>query len=197
MMTGGGWSDWGNWMNCHVPSSPYLNEFDQIMNYCCGDSDCEGGSGQWQTGAVCLQNAVIRFARAGQSEQFSDVLSACYWRERPGCPEHCYLEDVFNLDVYIGRVTNQQTGHFHAICAQYLGGDVRSTSSWRFFQYNNSNILPGRDWQIPAGVQAEDTKLEILEVTGIPDCGHYEAENYPTAIFMINPQGIPRCIYPP
>ncbi len=187
---------WGNWANCHAPSSPYLEAFGQIMNYRCGLSDCEGGSGSWYTNAVCLENAVIRYARAGQSEQFSDVLSGCYWREKAGCPEHCYVEEIFDLDVYIGRVTNHQTGFWHAICAQYLGGDVRIITNWRFFQYDNTNIQPG-NWQIPPGVEAEFTKLEILEVTGISDCGHYEAEHYSIAIFMIDPQGNPRCTYPP
>jgi hypothetical protein len=196
-MSGGGWSNWGNWIDCHVPSSPYLEAFGRIMYYRCGLPDCEGGEGAWYTNAVCLENAVIRYARAGRSDQFSDVLSACYWMEKVGCPEHCYVEETFDLDVYIGRVTNHQTGFFHAICAEYLGGDVRIITNWRFFQYSNTNIPPGRDWQIPAGVQAENTKLEIFEVTGIPDCGHYDKVDPAEAIFLIDPQGNPQCTYPP
>jgi len=195
-MGGGGWSNWGNWIDCHVPSSPYLEAFGQIMSYRGGLSDCEGGSGSWNS-AVCLQNAVMRFARAGRSSQFSNVLSACYWREKYGCPEHCYVEEIFDLDVYIGRVTNHQLSWFHAVCAQYLGGDVRIITNWRFFQYDNSNIPPGSNYQIPAGVTAEKTILEILEVRDIPDCGHYIETPTPTAVYEIDQQGNPRCTYPP
>lgn len=192
-MGGGGW---GNWADCHVPSSPYIEQFDQIMNYRCGDPDCEGGSGSWSN-AVCLQNAVIRYARAGRSSQFSDVLSGCYWREKVGCPEHCYIEEIFDLDVYIGKVTNRQLSWFHAICALYKGGDVRIITNWQFFQYNNTDIPPGRNYQIPAGDPAEDTVLEIFQVTGIPDCSHYDRGSIPVAAFRINSQGTPRCTYPP
>lgn len=188
---------WGNWANCHAPSSPYLEEFSQITSYRSGLSNCNGGSGTWYDNAVCLENAVIRYARAGRSSQFYSVLSHCYWRENANCPEHCYVEQIFNLDVYIGRVTNHQTGFWHAICAQYLGGDMRIITNWRFFQYYNTNIPPGRDWQIPAGVQAENTKLEILEVRDIPDCGHYTEVPTAVAIYMIDPQGNPQCTYPP
>jgi len=174
-----------------MQKSPYLEAFGQITDYRCGLPDCEGGSGSWYTNAVCLENAVIRYARAGRSSQFSDVLSECYWREKAGCPEHCYVEEIFDLDVYIVRVTNGQIPWFHAVCAVYLGGSMSTITNWRFFQYDNSNIPPGRNFQIPAGVEAENTKVEIMEVREIWDCGHYYGGEYHVAIFMIDPQGNP------
>lgn len=105
---GSGENYW-NWnmyqyVDCHVPSGAYLNF---TINYIrCGFSNCGGGSGNWSN-AVCLQNAVIRYARAGQSTPYFNILSGCYWMEKIGCPEHCYVEEIYSLDIYIAKITNE------------------------------------------------------------------------------------------
>ena len=171
--------------DCRVPSGLYLDFF--IGYYRCGRSDCEGGSGFWNN-AVCLQNAVMRYARAGRSTPYTDVLASCYWMEKIGCPEHCYVEQVFNLDIYIVVIMNSDLGFGHAVCTQYLGGDMDVFSSWRFFQYDNLNITPG-NWQMPHGSEWEETKVKIYTVTGIPDCGHYSRDEYPVVTFLIDEYG--------
>jgi len=85
------WGDWGNWSDCSVVSGPYIDFY--IENYRNGQSNCQGGSGGWVTpGGPCMYNTVMRFARAGESSGFYAQLSQCYWREKSGCPEHCYME---------------------------------------------------------------------------------------------------------
>ncbi|QSZ68282.1 hypothetical protein RJ40_12645 [Methanofollis aquaemaris] len=185
-MGGGGWSDWGNWANCCVPSGPYLTFY--IRHYRCGQSSCQGGTGSWNLNAVCLQNAVMRYARAGKSSQFSNALSCCYWREDYRCPEHCYFEENYNKDIYIVAITNGDLVFGHAVCAEYLGGGVGEFSNWKFFQYDNLNITPG-DWQMPYGTEWQETKVEIKKVTDIPDCGHYNSDRYPVVTFLIDENG--------
>jgi hypothetical protein len=173
--------------DCHVPAGAYLDFF--IGHYRCGLSDCEGGSGSWNN-AVCLPNAVMRYARAGKSTPYIDILAGCYWMKKIGCPEHCYVEQIFNLDIYSVAIVNGSLvpSFGHAVGAEYLGGDMNTFSSWRFFQYDNLNITPG-DWQMPYGSEWQDTKVKIFEVIGIPDCGHYNHSQYPVVTFMIDENG--------
>jgi len=71
------WSVWGNWQecpgsgDCHSVSGAYIDFY--IRCWRSGQSDCEGGAGSWET-AVCMHNVVMRFARAGESSRFYDVL---------------------------------------------------------------------------------------------------------------------------
>jgi hypothetical protein len=170
---------------CHVPSGPYL-DFRIDFNRS-GLPDCNGGSGTWNE-AFCLVNAVIRYARAGNSNPFIGVLEDCYWIEKMGCPVHGYVEEIFNLDIYIVSIMNGNLGFGHEVCAEYLGCGVNIFTNWKFFQYDNLQIIPG-NYQMPYGVEAEDTKVEIYEVIGIPDCGHYDSEESPVVTFLIDENG--------
>lgn len=113
------WSNWGDWSDCSYLSGPYIDF--QIYYYRCGQSNCQGGSGSWEN-AVCMDNAIMRFARAGESTAFYDVLSKCYWKEKEDCPEHCYMEEYgWNKPIYFASVTNNSKPFAHEICAEYLG----------------------------------------------------------------------------
>ena len=57
--------------DCHSVSGAYIDFY--IRCWRSGQSDCEGGAGSWET-AVCMHNVVMRFARAGESSRFYDVL---------------------------------------------------------------------------------------------------------------------------
>lgn len=88
---------------------------------------------------------------------------------------------------------NGDLGFGHAVCAEYLGGGVGEFSSWKFFQYDNLNIMPG-DWQMPNGTEWQDTRIQIKEVIGLPDCGHYNERRPPVVTFLIDQEGTVRCI---
>jgi len=119
------------WNECSYTSGPYINF--PIYHYRSGQSNCYGGSGSWKN-ALCLTNAIIRFARAGQSYGFYSVLSKCYWREKSGCPEYCYMEIYgWNKPIYIANVVNNSLSFGHSICAEHLGGDMSNFSNWKFF----------------------------------------------------------------
>ena len=49
---------------CRSVSGAYIDFY--IRCWRSGQSDCEGGAGSWKT-AVCMHNAVMRFARVGGS----------------------------------------------------------------------------------------------------------------------------------
>jgi len=195
--TGSIWWDWdvSQAAGCHVPSNcgPYLEDLWWIQYYRCGSPNCVGGSGSWNE-AVCLQNAIIRYAWAGKSTSYVDKLSCCYWMEKLGCPEYCYLDlntKIYELDVYIAAVLNSTAPDFeaHAICAEHLGGDMEDWNNWRFFQYSNSNIQPGDPGQMPLGTSTENTRVQIYVVTGIPDCAHYSRPENPEVTFLIDETG--------
>ncbi len=156
------------WDECGHVTDLYINY--PIFHYRSGEPDCYGGSGKWKD-ALCLTNAIIRFARAGQSSEFYDVLSKCYWRRNSDYPEHCYMEIYgCNKPIYIAAVVNNSLSFGHAICAEHLGGDFQDFNNWKFFQYDNLDIKPG-DWQMPYGTDVENTKVEINRVRVIFSCG--------------------------
>jgi len=191
-MGGGGWSDWGNWGNwgdwtdCHASAGAYLPFM--IARFRSGLLDCKGGFGSWKN-AECLANVMIRYARARKCLEHLQDPAGCYWMQRVGCPEHCYREGTFDLDFYLGLVKNSDRGLSHAICAEFLGGDEREFSSWKFFQYAELDINPG-SWQMPYGTATEDTKVKIYEITGILTCDipDYDPES-PKAVFLIDENG--------
>ena len=170
------WSVWGNWQecpgsgDCHSVSGAYIDFY--IGCWRSGASDCGGGSGSWNApSGPCMYNVAMRFARAGESSSFYDVLSKCYWKEHGGCSEHCYMEEYgWNKPIYEAGVTNNSIPFGHAICAEYLGGDVTNFNNWKFFQYDNLNIQPG-DWQMPCGTDEENTKVRIRQIESIRSCG--------------------------
>jgi hypothetical protein len=172
--------------DCHASAGAYLPF--PISYYRHGLSDCGGGSGPWKR-ADCLPNVVIRYARARKCLEHLQKLAGCYWMERDGCPEHCYIEGTFKLDFYLTRVKNSDRGLSHAVCAEFRGGDMQTFSSWKFYQYANLDIKPG-DWQMPYGTETEATMVQIYEIIGITTCAlpDYVPES-PKAVFLIDEYG--------
>lgn len=153
---------------CHSVSGPYIDFYISCKRS--GQSNCQGGTGSWYN-AVCIHNVAMRFARAGESSSFYDVLSKCYWEEHGGCSEHCYMEEYgWNKPIHHATVANNAIPFGHSICAEHLGGDVTNFNNWKFFQYDNLNIQPD-DWQMPCGTDEENTRVRIKEITSIGSCG--------------------------
>ncbi|WOX54942.1 hypothetical protein R6Y95_05565 [Methanoculleus palmolei] len=179
--------DWTVYQECFEPAGPYLTV--QFSHFRCGLPDCGGGEGPWLS-ADCLQNAIARYARAGHSTPYIDKLSRHYWRVRDGCPEHCYVEQIFDLDIYIASVTNGSLvpPFGHTICAEHLGGSVKEFSNWKFFQFANLDIQPGDQTHMPRGTETEDTKVQIYKVIGIIDCVTYDRKD-PEVTFLIDKNG--------
>jgi hypothetical protein len=158
------------------------------------DLDCGGGSGSWN-GAVCVQNAIMRYARTGEITDFVDKLKSCYWMQKFGCPEHCYAAKNGGKDVYIAAVLNSSIQGFddHAICAEYNdntgSGSKEDWENWTFFQYDNPDIQKGDQLQMPNGTPGPDgekTRVQIKEVAGITSCGHYLPLEFPVVTFLID-----------
>ena len=169
-----GWGDWGNWGECpddgecHSISGAYIDFYISCKRS--GQSNCQGGTGSWYN-AVCIHNVAMRFARAGESSGFYDVLSRCYWEEHGGCSEHCYMEEYgWNKPIHHAAVANNSIPFGHSICAEHLGGDVTNFNNWKFFQYDNLNIQPD-DWQMPCGTATENTRVRIRRIESITSCG--------------------------
>lgn len=171
--------------DCHASTGAYLPFL--ISYYRHGLPDCGGGSGSWYS-ADCLPNVLIRYARARKCLTHLQILAGCYWMERDGCPEHCYIEGTFDLDFYLARVKNSAQNLSHAICAEFLGGNTGVFSSWKFYQYANLNIRPG-DWQMPYGTNTENTTVQIYEIIGVFNCGLPDHKTQPEVTFSIDAQG--------
>jgi len=163
------------WSDCNVVSGPYIDFY--IKNWRSGTSNCQGGSGSWHyPSGPCIYNAVMRFARAGESSGFYAQLSRCYWRERSGCPQHCYMEDYgWDKPIYLAFVGNNSIPFGHFICAEHLGGSMTNFDNWKFFQYDNLDIQPG-DWQMPCGTDEENTAVWIREIESIGGCGSVDGD---------------------
>ena len=178
--------DWTVYQECPEPAGPYLG-FGVIGYYRCGLPDCGGGTGPW-TSADCLPNAMMRYARTRKSLAFSNKLANYYWMQRDGCPEHCYIEETFDLDFYLVLVTNSSQGLNHAICAEFLGGDMGVFSNWKFYQYAKLDIKPGDQIHMPYGTDTEATKVRIYEITDIMTSALPDYEE-PEVIFLIDAKG--------
>ncbi|HQC33552.1 MAG TPA: hypothetical protein PLG95_02360 [Methanoculleus sp.] len=76
----------------------------------------------------------------------------------------------------------------HVICAEFLGSDMQTFSSWKFYQFDNLDIRPG-NWQMPYGTETEDTKVKIYEITGILNCGLPDHDLVPLVTFLIKENG--------
>jgi len=185
-MAGGGWFDWGDWVDCHVSAGVYLPFM--VAYFRPGLPDCGGGTGSWWR-AECLENVMMRYARTRKCLEHLQDLAGCYWMEKIRCPEHCYIEGAFDLDFYLGLVKNASQGLSHAICAEFLGGNKDELSSWKFYQFANLDIRPG-DWQMPYGTGTEATKVTIYEITGVMTCSLPDYKpGSPEAAFLINEYG--------
>jgi len=144
--------------------------------------------------AVCYDNVLIRWARAGQSAAYYSTLSPWMWKRNLGCPDpgHSYALDLpYNKPVYVVAVTNpdEEVDWFHAVAAELLTDENPQNStwpSWKFFQYDNLNITIG-DWQIPVGGTSFWTTVDIQEIVDFPACGQYRADS--RRIFYIAQNG--------
>lgn len=143
-----------------------------VGNYTCS-------YGNWLP-ASCGQNALLNWALEGDTAQFKDVLSTARWRRTIDCPNmgHSYaFENPGGKNVKMAGVTAKDIGFFHEIAAELPAGkDGDDYSSWRFFNYGESNIIKGVGFpgipsgQIPAGGTTCYTKVTIRNILGIHDC---------------------------
>ena len=152
-------------------TGPYV---DFVINNVNLGSGCT--SGDWEP-AVCYDNALIRYAIAGDSSSFYDTLSLWRWKRNDNCPDpgHTYaVEQPYGKDIHIAGVKNTDTGWYHAVAAELLtGGDPINWQSWKFFNYDNLDIQEG-DYQIPAGTEVCRTKVWIRHITSVFGCGDYD-----------------------
>ena len=140
----------------------------------------EENSGEWY-GAVCVDNAMIRWARAGQSTPYFSTLSPWMWKRNTYCPNpgHSWAVDSpYNKPIYFVAVENSDTAnvwyHHHAVAAEYLSaGDVRNSTwqDWKFFNYDDLNITTGLGEQIPNGTSISETTVTIKNITEVYGCG--------------------------
>ncbi|WP_292347091.1 PKD domain-containing protein [Methanoregula sp. PtaB.Bin085] len=143
-----------------------------INNYTCS-------YGNWLP-ASCGQNALLNWALEGDTDQFKDVLSIARWRRTTDCPNmgHSYVfENPMGKDVNMAGVTAEDIGHYHEVAAELPAGkDGNDYSSWRFFNYGESNITKGIGFpgmpngQIPAGGRTCYTQVRIRKIAGIHGC---------------------------
>jgi hypothetical protein len=144
-----------------------------IEDYRSGQSNCQGGTGDWQDTRPCLENAIIRWSGESQyAPAFEDDIEQCYWRWSWLVPtEHCYPDwDGGSQDdpVYYTYIGNPDRGFYHAVCAEYEGGSTSDFANWRFFQYRDNNIEPG-DSQMPCGTDTDDTYV-LVQSTYAVEC---------------------------
>lgn len=144
----------------------------------------ERNSGVWY-GAVCVDNAMIRWALAGKSTPFYANLSPLKWKRNLVCPNpgHSWAVDSpYNKPIYFVAVENSDTANVyyfsHAVAAEYLAtGDVRSSTwhDWKFFNYNDLDIQIGPGSQIPSGTQISNTTVTIKNITRVYSCGQRDS----------------------
>ena len=96
---GESWNEsWNEWQECpgsgNSVSGAYVDFY--IRCWRSGASDCGGGSGSWKT-ALCIQNAVMRWARANKGSDFyeytaivigrsmEDARSIALWKQNLIC----------------------------------------------------------------------------------------------------------------
>ena len=141
-----------------------------IEDYRSGQSNCQGGTGNWQDTRPCLENAIIRWS--GESKyapDFEDDIEQCYWRWSIWWSEHCYPDwDGGSQDdpVYYTYIGNNDLEFYHAVCAEYEGGGTSNFDNWRFFQYRDNNIEPG-DSQMPCGTDTDDTYVLVQRINDV------------------------------
>jgi len=138
-----------------------------------------GSCGQDWKPAVCVDNALIRWARAGDSSSYKTTLTPWVWKENSACSVEYSMavDSPSNRKIYTVAVNQDEYSHVlhHAVVAELTTTeDPKDTtwSSWKFFQYDNDNIQVG-NWQIPYGTPSFKTKVEIKSVTGL-GCGYYQ-----------------------
>jgi len=129
---------------------------------------CNGGD--WQE-ALCHENAIINWKRAGNVTQWDDLLSNFEWRASPNCSStHNFIPTPHNQDVYIALIHNNGIPWYHAVVAEKIGTNINDICSWKFIQFGNTNIPIG-NWQIPFGVGNYNTCLDIINISLITASG--------------------------
>ena len=144
-------------------STVLIDRIGQYFDEICSEAtpDCLGcGAGRQRTG-LCAHNAVVRWAMFNGNPSFP-ILSSCYYRSKPDVEWNCFLYAApYNLPAYIVSLDNP----WHAVVAIQIGEDVREFSSWRFFQYDNNDILPG-DWQMQKNCNVRINVPDHIECGG-------------------------------
>jgi len=175
-----------------LTNSPYI-EFGIDRMRCPEDHD-----GAWWD-ATCLNNAVIRWSRAGQSSSFYSTLSPWMWKRSACCPDPGYswaFNSPANKPIYIAGLYNSQVIRdgkvfSHAVAAELLTNESPSNTaweSWNFFNYYKLNLSIG-DEQIPVGNESEWTHVYIKSVDVFYQCGQQNGQQLRE--FYIAPNGTP------
>jgi hypothetical protein len=172
----------GGSVSCNAP--PYGAYFDFTINTV--KLDCKS---DWQP-AVCYDNALIRWAKAGKSSSLKSNLTNDLWKENSACTaSYSFAVDPpANKPVYVVAVNNNDmtVSFHHAIDAELLDTSLKpedtTWANWKFFQYTNLDIKAG-DWQLPKGGPSFETKVEIKEFTGIT-CGYWTSERVKKTFYI-------------
>ena len=71
------------------------------------------------------------------------------------------MGESWHLPVFFTQVYLEDMGH--AICAFQIKKDQKKFDSWRFFQYNEDNIKPGKSWQMtcPSPTDKRERYIEV------------------------------------
>jgi PKD repeat protein len=143
--------------------------------------------GQWRP-VDCGPNALLNFAKEGDIAKYpsKNILSTWGWRATDKCPSagHSYaFNNPGGKDVYLARILNNDktvidsqgraAAFYHEVAAELRPNqDAQYLTSWRFFNYGNSDIQPG-DSQMPTGTKICYTTVAIKKVTGLYGDGEY------------------------
>jgi hypothetical protein len=139
---------------------------------------------EWES-AMCLSNAIVRWARFGDPKRYYNQdswdkygnrvcnLNTCEYRTGKGdflvIPPKTY-----HLPCYVVNATGERpNGKFygHTVNAIQVGKNITDLNSWYFFQYSDNPIIPwGEPSQIPPF-----TKIEIL--VDNPEYMHYRCDS--------------------
>lgn len=175
-----------------LTNPPYI-DFDITRMRCPEDH-----GGDWWD-ATCLNNAVIRWSRAGDSQGFYTTLLPWMWKRSSCCPDPGYSwafnspagKRIFIAGLYNPEIILDGEVFSHAVAAELLttGSPESSTwQDWKFFNYGNTQLSIG-DWQIPAGTDAYWTHVWIKSVDSFTTCG--QQNGGPVREFYIAPNGTP------
>jgi hypothetical protein len=142
------------------------------------------GKSEWQ-GAVCYDNALIRWGKAGRVGSFKSQLTPNRWRENSDCKtDYSFAVDSpANKPIYMAAVVQQDSdiGWYHAVNAELIDTSKDPTKAawqdWKFFQYTETDIKIGylkKYSQIPNGTSNFKTSVQIGNITSITS-GQYVA----------------------
>ena len=173
-----------DYISVTCPYSCDMPDTEAYINFVIWNVSCPYfNSGIWRNDTNCYDNAVIRWARAGNSVSFSTNLSPLMWKRDRCCPNpgHSYAVDSpFNKPIYIAAINNMDADVYyshHAVDAEFLSAGNVSNSTWEdwnFFQYHEPTISIGWGHQISNGTSSFWTDVWIKEISSIVGCGQYD-----------------------